>query len=241
MKRVLTMISLAVITASSHATITNGSFERGLAGWQAIGGRAEAGYLTKGTATDGLTSVALDALDIFPSLATRASISSFLNIAPGTLSGFSGSIGAAIKQTFIGHAGDVLSFDYSFGLETQKGKTGESAFYTINGMPFQILDVSDGSKFHEFDIRDYPQITQLSGEYSGLLGHRYITDINKISIPILTNGLYTIGFAELTAGNGMSDATLFIDNVRLAEVPEPASLALFGIAGAALLARRRKS
>jgi len=54
------------------------------------------------------------------------------------------------------------------------------------------------------------------------------------------SGGVTLQFAAVTGANPASTSTLEIDNVSIETIPEPASMALLGMGGLAMLARRRR-
>jgi hypothetical protein len=244
MKRFFTILALSVLTATSHAAIINGSFEQGMSGWEKVGLPNEANYLAKGTASDGQYSAVMKAFDTFPILANGASISEFIGAAPGAFVGVEPAKGAsydgaAIKQTFFANAGQTVSFDWRFGLELTPGATRNTVFYAVNGMPVSLLDTSLASNFSE-NTEPFMPIFMTDLSYAEFYSLVNVTQITNIQFPILTSGFYTLAFGAISNNVGMNDSVLFIDNVKLiGEVPEPTSLALFGIAGLALFARRR--
>ncbi|MEC4818323.1 MAG: hypothetical protein SAK29_34385, partial [Scytonema sp. PMC 1069.18] len=129
-------------------------------------------------------------------------IESFLGLKSGTLDALiekNGIEGSAILQTFTAKAGDTLSFDWNF-LTNEASDTeifNDFAFITINGEVFKLADTFSSlfsSSANEFDSE---------------------TGFQAFSYTVSTDGIFTLGFGVLDAGDTMMSSGLSIDNVKL--------------------------
>ncbi|MEC4882223.1 MAG: hypothetical protein SAL70_12910 [Scytonema sp. PMC 1070.18] len=198
--------STSVDMISSSNAILNGGFETGnFTNWSTIGtafvDKSDFGIfppegtysalLITGAAEDGELNVFSD-----------SDIESFLGLKSGTLDALiekNGIEGSAILQTFTAKAGDTLSFDWNF-LTNEASDTeifNDFAFITINGEVFKLADTFSSlfsSSANEFDSE---------------------TGFQAFSYTVSTDGIFTLGFGVLDAGDTMMSSGLSIDNVKL--------------------------
>ncbi len=225
---VVTGLCLLIGISNAHA-ISNGGFEVGTFGsWDTIGVTSiETAALGTGP-TEGTYQGLLS--NDFGS-ATQSSLESFLGLSGGTLDSLvttpspaGATEGSAIKQTFSGTAGDILSFDWNF--LTDDGPPGgesstynDSAFYTLNGQAFLLADT----------------LGVFSPSYTGYVAE---TGFGTVSITLPGTGLYTLGFGVVDVGDSLFNSALLVDNV--VANPEPSTIVLLGTGLAGFLAWRWK-
>ena len=120
--------------------------------------------------------------------------------------------GSAITQTFNVNAGDTLSFNYRF--LTNEGSLLDYAFYTINGVKFnlaQVANATNPSSPFQFE--------------TGLLTGNHLFS---------ASGSVTLGFGVVDIGDFSATSALDIDNVTIT-LPEPATLQLRALDGGVAL------
>lgn len=217
---------LAVCAGPALASVTNGDFETGdFTGWSTIGdasvvgagfGTGPLGGSSNGLITTGFGSVA------------EGSIESFLGIAAGTLDGLAQTNGAqnlgvtegsAMKTSYTGQAGDVISFDFQL-LSNDCGPTlpgcagiEDYGFFSIaiDG----VTQVLGGT----FDSSNTASSTVYVAE----------SDVFSEEYTLATSGLVEIGFAVLDGGDTVVDSALLVDNVAVSPIPVPPSIAALGL------------
>lgn len=142
MKKLILAFALLFTGASQAATITNGSFENGLAGWGAIGVS-----VSNDNVTDGANSALLQPNSVI----TVAQIENALGLGAGYFGGlvgvspFGGPTDAALLIQGIGNVkpGEFISFDYTF--ENNDGASfNDSAVALIDGTG-SLVDVVLGA------------------------------------------------------------------------------------------------
>ncbi len=226
---VVTGLCLLIGISNAHA-ISNGGFEVGTFGsWDTIGITSiETAALGTGP-TEGTYQAFLSNDD---GSASQSSLESFLGLTSGALdtlvttpSSSGATEGSAIKQTFSGIAGDILSFDWNF--LTDDGPPGgesstynDSAFYTLNGQAFLLADT----------------LGVFGPSSTGYIAE---TGFGSVSITLPGTGIYTLGFGVVDVGDLAFDSALLVDNVVTAS-PEPSTIVLLGTGLAGFLAWRLK-
>jgi hypothetical protein len=166
-----------------------------------------------------------------------SSIESTLGIAPGTLDALntnpdSGTLtnGSALYQSFSGNAGDTLSFSWDY-VATDYIPYNDPSFALLIG-PSNSVSVL--ASIHGLGLP------------VGTSGH---SGWQSYSATLGSSGNYTLAFVTTNDKDEILDSHLFIDNVAgscnptcpppVNKVPEPGTLAIFGL-GLAMLAVRRK-
>lgn len=134
--------------------------------------------------------------------------------------------GSAMRQDIYLNAASTLSFDYrSLTNEIPGDQWGDFTVFVLDGTPFALglTSVSSGWSYSATGKID---------------GYQAATDWGHFSVS-LDSGWHSISFGAWQAGDNRVETALLVDNVT---VPEPNSIALFGVAGVALgFLRRRKS
>jgi hypothetical protein len=226
---VLAALVGTLVCGNVHAQVLNGNFNSGLTAWTTVG---DAGIVS-GAAR--VTTASFDFDDDFPAVAGAFNISG-VNAASGGgvleaalglgSTGLDVSVsdvafeGSAITQTFNVNAGDTLSFNYRF--LTNEGSLLDYAFYTINGVKFnlaQVANATNPSSPFQFE--------------TGLLTGNHLFS---------ASGSVTLGFGVVDIGDFSATSALDIDNVTITPIPEPATTAALmtaGIFGLTVLRRRR--
>ena len=227
---VITLTLASAIPVS--AQIINGSFEADppFTAWSTVGD-ASLQTSSYGVApSDGVRTalISTDATGISSNGSVSAStVSTFLNLTPGSLTGARGS---AFKQTFTATAGQIITFDWDF-LTNQKDPTlnnsqNHYAFYTLNGVRTNLADVITGA-FVSSNATDFLDET----------------GYHTLGFTIPSSGAYTLGFGVMNSNTNDVASGLIVDHVQirtLAVTPEPGSLALLAGVGAAALTRLRR-
>ncbi len=150
-------------------------------------------------------------------------LEAFVGVAPGSLDldivtqAYEGS---AMSRSFTVNAGDRLSFDWQ--MSTRDTDVGlDYAFVVIGG---QRIDLGSAS-----------QATQAAG--SPWLAQ---TGSTHFEYTFQSAGPVTVAFGIVDVGDYSATSALYLDNVALAPVPEPASYALMLGGGALLLAAAKR-
>ena len=237
------LAAAAALTAASTAgaTLVNGSFESGLAGWDTIGDASAAIGFAAAAPIDGnaqlvLTTASVQFADDAPepvgafnlsgvdAAAAGGALETFAAVAPGAfdpdpLNGVQAFEGSIAQQSFAAAAGDVLSFRWNF--VSRDSLAGDYAFVMIDGELVKLADLGHASA----PAGDW-------GVQSGYL---------SFSRGISTTGIHTIAFGVVDVGDFTASSALLVDGVLVTAVPEPegAVLMLIGLATLALVRRRR--
>ena len=209
----------SVIGSASASTITNGSFESGFLGWDTIGNVAVKGGPFKSGPTHG----AAQAL-ITTRVASQpdSTLETWLGLAPGmldVLGNGDATVGSAIKQDISVQAGQILTFDWNF---LTNDFYLDFAFYSIAPAAIELADTFD------------PLVSSstIFDEETG-----YSTE----SFIFAATGTYTLGFGVVHVGDEAVNSGLLVDNVSAVPVPPALLLLGSGLAGLAVLKRRRES
>lgn len=178
-------------------------------------------------------------LDTQPDL--LVDIEAFLEIADGTLQPFNQNpltVGSAIYQDFSGDAGDTLTEFWNFVTRD---------YFDYNDMAFAIVVEPDSTT----------SVSVLASIWDGGLeiGDEGATGWQQFDFTLSQTGTHRIAFVVMNSDDDSIDSVLFLDDQAgdfenlnpppppVAEVPEPASLAIVGLGLTAIAAslRRRKT
>jgi hypothetical protein len=227
------MIVALTVTASAQlgtCPIVNGGFESGdFTGWSVVPG---GGASVIGDYQDRNYLPAIFEVSPFgsfqakltPASATAASIETFLNVTPGFFTGQKMTNGAAIKQSFAGNAGDVISCSFYWSGQDVAGASGSSfndtAYLTItqsgttSPAVFTLADIVSNGNGHDYSVsffNSHPGKGQGSSSYvigSGLYEKGYKTF--AWTLPITQT--YTIGLVSFNQTDSNLPSDLLVDN-----------------------------
>lgn len=222
-------------SAHAHATIINGSFEAGLAGWTPVGDVATAsaaigsgpaagsGQAVLTNALDGDDAPSLNVSGAAPELAGGA-LEAAIGLAVGDLDGLTGAFdvafeGSALLQSFTAAAGQTLRFDWNF--LTGDDASADFAFVAIDGIVMRLADSLSATLV--------ASATPFARE----------TGYATFSHQFVLGGLHTLILGVVDSNDSAVSSALLADAVTL--VPEPELPAMLGLGLLSLLAARRRS
>jgi len=230
-KKAFLLIALCALAASrqAQATVVNGGFESGnLAGWTLSGSGQATGSGIGVTPTEGSFQGYIETTGNFTALAPAVAAS--LGVSGSAIFGLgagSPTNGSGISQTVTVAAGDTLTFDWNFLTDEldEPASYNDFGFFTISGSAYLLASRNSST----YDLVSPP---------AGFDGQ---TDWHSQSYTFASAGTYSIGFGVFNVGDTGHNSVLLVDAVTIATVPEPSTFALLavGMAGAAVLARRR--
>jgi len=233
-RSIVVLAVLALVSSTAKAgVIANGSFETGdFTSWSTLG-NTSIKTASFGTPVSSGTYHALMESDFG---AADTLIEDFLGLSAGRLDAMStgnATNGSAIKQTITGSIGDVLSFDWNFltdefGFSTNPSVYNDFAFWSL-------VSQNTGSILAD---KFFPMFTTSSTVFRDETGY------HTTSVVLTSSGTFTLGFGVMNVNDTGVNSGLLVDNVTLTGVvPEPTSLAVFGIAACVAgfgAARRRR-
>lgn len=169
--------------------------------------------------------------------AASSSIDTFLGLSAGSIDALSSGTtteGSAIKQEITGSIGDTFSFDWNFltnELTPQPTNFNDFAFWSL-------VSKNDGELLADTFFPTFSISGTLFEEETGY---------NTTTFTLPSTGTFTLGFGVMNVDDYLIESGLLIDNVTAvtsAPIPEPSSLAIFGIgacmAGVGVARRRRR-
>lgn len=236
-KSSLVAAAFSLMFAGNAMAVTNGSFDSGLTGWDALGDVVGYSGLSNNSIAF-MTTASLNYEDDFPAVAGtfNESGTAAYDIASGGFEAFAGLTagaldtldfayeGSILKQTFNVNAGDTLSFNWNF--YTNETLTGSDyAFVVINGALTKLANSSEATNVgalpwyaaSPLELATFNQTFAAAASVTLALGVVDMTDYNVTS-------------------------ALRISNVTLTPVPEPETYAMLlaGLGFIVASSRRRK-
>lgn len=231
--RLALLVSAALaLVARADASVSNGDFSAGLAGWTTLGDvgvtAGPAAFLTTASLDQDDAPAAAGAFNFSGTSADLAGVANgleeFAGLAIGGLDpDFAGGIlafeGSALKQSFAVNAGDTLSFTYDF--RTNDNVSADFAFLVVEGMMISLADFSDAS--------------------ASLGAYSFATGASPFQYTFTQTGSVTVVFGVVDAGDFAATSALAVSDVAVSAIPEPSAFAaLAGVAGLALAGLRRR-
>ena len=230
LKTAITAVALSIcFSVPVQASIINGSFEASggsFLGWTrstTSGTVLETAAFGSGPTDGGHQALLISGFGTGAvSTVATPSVESALGLTAGTLAGVNGGDpfqGSYIYQDITVSAGDEVFFDWNF--LTNEGTPSifnDFGFFSVSGPETVAMLLGDTIS---------PMSSSSSAAFSDETG--FFTGSYMFS----TGGTYRIGFGVMDEGDFMTDSGLLVDNVRLSAVPEPASMAIWTVAGLA--------
>lgn len=229
--------------AVGATTIINGGFEQGFTGWQTIGNPS---IVTAdfGIAPPEGTSQAL--IPNRPGGVPPAAMASFLGIDPEPLDALAGPEGAfpgsAIRQSFTGNAGDVLTFRWKFLTNEFPGAEPfrDFAFASLVGpsnFDVQLIANTLSGGFDQAPPNTFEEEFFRTTPHPGF---------GTFALILPGSGTFTLGIGVLNAADEEGASGLLVDVVRVSAIPEPCTFVLVAIGASCLTGyewgrRRRRS
>lgn len=235
------LLALAAPTTAAPISLANQGFESADAtGWSSLGTVS----VVPGAILDpdNLRWSVSPSQNFMAQLTTQSSsladLEAFLGIADGTLAPYNQrelTVGSAIYQDFAGDAGDTLTQFWNFITRD---------YSDWNDMAFALVVEPDSTT----------SVTVLASVWNGgmVVGDEGATGWQQFDFTLNQAGLYRVAFVVMNADDDTIESELFIDGqagtlvnlnapaAPLAEVPEPASLAMVGLGLAAVAAGLRR-
>lgn len=219
---------LAIATGQAHAGLINGGFETGdFSGWTTIGLTSIQTAAFGTGPTEGISQASIITSDDGPSPESNetgtALIETFLSIPLGTLDPLSSQYtwdGSAIKQTFWGSKGNVLTFDWNFLTNEALALPGPQAENIFLDYAFWTLgDTQTGEVLASTQSSPFSTSGTSFDEEFGF---------KSVSYVLPSTGNFVLGFGAMNVGDWTVSSALIIDNVKIssATIPVPATLPL---------------
>jgi hypothetical protein len=224
-------ISLSVVAAvqPASAQIVNGGFEtRNFTGWTTTGNASIQTSAFGSGPTEGRFQALLSTGGF---TVPDSSLEAFLGLARGSLDRLgngNATSGSAIRQTFAGRAGDILTFNWNF--LTDEITNPSNRFNDFSFVSLRVLSELADTRFPIFRLSPTPFNEE--------------TGFRTFSFTLPMTGTYTLGLGAIDVRDTAINSGLLVDNVKLTSVPEPTStlgvLALGAFGAGSLLKRKRQ-
>ena len=236
----LMAVAMGAVQTASAGNILNGGFEAfpDFQSWSTLGNTSVQDNTFK-TPTEGSVQAVLSNGFNGPGAGTAttnvASLEAFLNLNPGSLVPNIKS-GSAIKQSFFGTVGDVITYTYDY--VTNEGPKADYGFYTFTqpggGDFVGVLGQTGDPGLHATSALD-----NLSGYFNQETGYRTGT------FTLTSTGTWTVGFGVVNRDDTNISSGLLVDNVQggtggAVGVPLPAGMYIlpFGLIAAGVYSKK---
>jgi hypothetical protein len=206
--------SLVSVDAAQAASVINGDFSAGLAGWEIFGNATS-------PSQNALISTEINQIK------NDDALESFLGLTPNAL-GMTAFNGSAIKQTIFLNAGDTLTFRWNF--LTNELDPSPGALPPENDFSFYVVNILN-------NLAD----VESSTFSTGTLGFLNQTGDSTASFVAPTTGSYLLGFGVVNDFDQFRQSGLSVDNVNVTPIPTPALLpAMVGL-GIGVIRKRKQA
>jgi hypothetical protein len=212
--------------AARAAVIINPSFEAGFTGYTTLGDASiQTAAFGSGPVDGSFQALLSTTATFFPASAVEI----FLGLPSGSLDGLGNGdavLGSALRQDFLGNAGDVISFQFNF--------------LTVEETP--------SSDFNDFAFTSLSLLQEIADTNSVFVASSTVfpkeTGFQTFTVTLPTTGTYSLGIGIVDVSDFDGNSGLLIDAIttsRARAVPEPGTLALIGagLAGMGFLRRRQ--